>query len=58
MLFKNCAHYSGDCPCLMCDKDCNCDHTAPKGYTVDTDKLCDAAKTYCENGREEGADNG
>ena len=25
MLFKNCAHYSGDCPCMMCDKDCNCD---------------------------------
>ena len=58
MLFKKCGHYSGNCPCLLCQKECYGCSDAPEGYAVDTEKLCDAAKAYCENGREEGADNG
>ena len=54
MLFKECGHYGGECPCLSCNKGCSCNETAPAGYDVDTDKLCEKAKAYCESGR--GAD--
>ena len=53
MLFEECGHYSGECPCLTCKKkECSACQVAPDGYAVDTDRLCEKAKAYCESGRE------
>nr|DAJ38255.1 MAG TPA: hypothetical protein [Caudoviricetes sp.] len=52
MLFEECGHYSGECPCLTCKKECSACQVAPNGYAVDTDRLCEKAKAYCESGRE------
>ena len=51
MLFKECNHYLGDCPCLTCNKECIGCLIAPEGYAVDTDNLCEQARNYCENKR-------
>lgn len=52
MLFEECNHRGGLCPCIFCSRTCNCCSTAPDGYAVDTDRLCKRAKEYCESGRE------
>lgn len=63
MLYKKCGHYSdnGDCPCIKCPDEIydRCEgtcinQTVAKGYAVDTSKLCDKARAYCESGRKEG----
>lgn len=57
MLFKDCIHYDGNCPCLLCSKaDVSCYGClyAPDGFAVDTEKLCDKARIYCESGRGDG----
>lgn len=40
MLFEECGHYSGECPCLTCNEECAACQVAPDGYAVDTDQLC------------------
>lgn len=52
MLFKECGHYSGEFPCLTCNEECAACQVAPDGYAVDTDRLCNRAREYCESGRE------
>lgn len=52
MLFEECGHYSGECPCLTCNEECVACQVAPDGYAVDTDRLCKRAREYCESGRE------
>lgn len=52
MLFDECGHYSGKCPCLTCKKECSACLVVPDGYAVDTDRLCNKAREYCERGRE------
>ena len=53
MLFEECGHYSGECPCLTCEKECAGCQVAPDGYAVDTDRLCKRAREYCESGRKD-----
>lgn len=56
--YKMCPHTEGICPCLHC-KDfyyqrCGgCLDTKCEEYAVDTDKLCEVAKAYCESGRDD-----
>ena len=57
-LYKECGHYEGHCPCFTCSDHyngrCNgCLDAKSEGYAVDTDKLCLAAKLYCEKGRDD-----
>ena len=57
MLFEKSGHFDNGCPCVRCAAK-NCDgcqdeEVRKKGYAVDTDKLCPAAKEYCEGGRED-----
>lgn len=40
-----CRSYSGNCPCLNCEKECCIQSHSEK---TDTEKLCDKAKAYCE----------
>ena len=52
--YKECGHYDGRCPCVACERPCGgCfEHRGEgEGCTVDTDRLCKAAKLYCESGR-------
>ncbi|MEG0471357.1 MAG: hypothetical protein RR588_03390 [Solibacillus sp.] len=56
--FLRCGHYNETCPCLECDKyadvfDCpiSCQQLGIR-YAVDTEKLCDKAKKYCESNRD------
>ncbi len=58
MLFKECGHYSGECPCLTCNEECAACQVAPDGYAVDTDRLCKRAREYCESGRKDSHDDG
>lgn len=58
MLFEECGHYSGKCPCLTCNEECAACQVAPDGYSVDTDRLCKRAREYCENGRDSIHDDG
>lgn len=51
--YKHCFHYSGECPCLDCDKDCCSNYHDSEGNTIDTDLLCAKAKEYCESGRDD-----
>lgn len=44
MLFEECGHYSGECPCLTCNEECAACQVAPDGYAVDTDRLCKRAR--------------
>lgn len=44
MLFEECGHYSGECPCLTCNEECAACQIAPDGYAVDTDRLCKRAR--------------
>lgn len=44
MLFEECGHYQGKCPCLICDEECAACQVAPDGYAVDTDRLCKRAR--------------
>ena len=50
--YEKCDHY-GDCPCITCDNEgCyGCLGHENEGYAVDTDKLCEKARVYCESGR-------
>jgi hypothetical protein len=57
-LYKECGHYGGSCPCILCKDRCydrcgGCIGTETEEYIVDTDKLCEAAKQYCESGRDD-----
>ena len=57
-LYECCGKFEGFCPCGHCkdffaDRCDGCHGTAPEGYAVDTDKLCLAAKQYCESGRDD-----
>ena len=54
MLFKQCNHYLGVCPCLTCNKECLGCLVAPEGYAVDTNNLCEKARNYCENNETKG----
>jgi hypothetical protein len=56
MLFEECGHYQRECPCLTCKKECAGCLVALDGYVVDTDRLCEKAKAYCESGREKDHD--
>lgn len=58
MLFEECGHYSGECPCLTCNEECAACQVAPDGYAVDTDRLCKRAREYCESGRKDSHDDG
>ena len=58
MLYKECEHNGGLCPCIFCSRACNCCETAPDGYAVDTDRLCKRAREYCESGRKDSHDDG
>lgn len=58
MLFEECGHYSGKCPCLTCNEECAACQVAPDGYAVDTDRLCKRAREYCESGRKDSHDDG
>ena len=46
MLFEECGHYSGECPCLTCNEECAACQVAPDGYAVDTDRLCKRARKF------------
>lgn len=46
-MITNCHSYSGNCPCLNCDKECCFQSRSEIGKT-DTEKLCATAKEYCE----------
>lgn len=54
--FKECGHYAGACPCLTCREKIpvcgGCLTTGGVGYVVDTAELCEAAREYCESGRD------
>lgn len=50
--YKHCSHYEGCCPCLDCKIPCSYSCVRETEIAVDTDKLCDKAKRYCESGRE------
>ena len=57
-LYKECGHYEGLCPCLTCTDrfQGRCEGCMATDYrlgAVDTDKLCLAAKQYCESGRDD-----
>ena len=52
MKYKTCGYYNGQCPCFSCNEPCACIFHRDPDYVVDTDKLCDKAKKYCESGRE------
>ena len=53
--YKQCGHYSGECPCIDCGKECCTNYCDSDGNTVDTDILCAKAKAYCESGRSDNA---
>lgn len=55
--FLHCGHYGEKCPCRECDMytdmfDCplSCQHHGLL-YAVDTERLCDKARKYCESNR-------
>ena len=37
MLFKECGHTKGDCPCILFQKECNGCFDAPDGYSMNTE---------------------
>lgn len=54
--YIRCGHYVNDeiCPCMECvSLSCRgcLELTEDSPFAVDTDKLCDAARRYCERGR-------
>lgn len=54
--YVRCGHYLVEpiCPCMECESiACRGCMDVPKDapYTVDTDRLCDLARRYCERGR-------
>lgn len=51
--FDKCGHYSDRCPCLDCRINCGYWCFNETECAVDTDKLCEKAKQYCESGRDE-----
>ena len=51
MLFEECGHYSGECPCLTCNEECAACQVAPDGYAVDTDRLCKRASIVKVGGK-------
>ena len=44
-MITKCYSYSGNCPCIKCNKNC----CADMGNKTDTEKLCNKAKEYCES---------
>lgn len=47
-MLLQCYSYSGECPCVFCEKNCCINSTDENGLT-DTEKLCSRAKEYCES---------
>ena len=41
-MITECYSYTGNCPCLRCKKRCCIEDP------IDTEKLCDKAREYCE----------
>lgn len=50
--YKECGRYECKCPCVACEEDCyGCVAHECEEYAVDTDKLCERARAFCESGR-------
>ena len=54
MIFDSCPAHDGKCPCLTCeDEHCRaCIGTGAGKYGVDTNRLCNKARDYCESWRD------
>lgn len=51
--YQYCSHFDGRCPCLNCKIRCGYRCLDETEIAVDTDKLCERAKKYCESRRDE-----
>lgn len=51
--FDKCGHIDGRCPCLDCWTRCGYRCTDETEIAVDTSKLCERARKYCESGMDE-----